>query len=212
MFKRQSLYDVSPTFAELAHETLQAVGNWWFDQIKTDGIIKFGDPCDKNMESKANMLVAIGGGYGPSKSLPDDARQIFVDKLIETCLKYYAGWGGGRPKCPTTDLCYSLGIDYGITEESMFTPALEAIGIDRDSNPLPMKTNVWIRPGLAIGTPNRIIYSDKDKWLRVWKEIDTKIVSWDGEKLFLNTKLLENNQYCGTELVSPEELYNFLQR
>ena len=209
----QFLRDVSPTFNEMAKETLQAAGNWWFDQIRTDGIIKFGDPDYADMEVKANVLGAMFGGTQAPKTVPSEARQVFVDTLIKTCLKrseeYYF-----LPRVPTGDLCYPMATDYGIPETSIFAPALAAIGIDRNSNPLPMKTSTTVRLGLVTtGWPHdRVIYlGDKHKWLKIWKEIDTKVVAWDGAKIVLDTKLAKAIHYSGTKLASAEELYQYLK-
>ena len=208
----QSLYDISPTFVELANETFQAAGSWWFDQIKTDGIVRFGDPSYKDMELKTNLLLAALGGPRQSKQkLPENARQTFIDTLAKTCREFSAKYCG-MPIFPTDELCYSLGVDYGVTKKSVFTPALKSIGISRKGNPLPMKTDVDLHPGLVTKYPNIIIYSDKDKWLQIWGEIGTEVVSWDGKKLILDTKLSKNKRYYGTKLVSPKELYDFLSQ
>lgn len=207
----QTLYDISPTFVELADESFQAVGNWWFDQIKTDGIIRFGDPSYKEMELKSNLLVAILGGPRKSINLPKNSRQIFSDTLMKAYREFSEKYRN-IPIFPTDDLCYTIKIDYGVGKDSLFAPALKSIGLPREGNYFPMKTSVYLYPGLAIKCPNTIIYSNKDKWLQIWGEIETEIVSWDGEKLFLDTKLSKNIQYGESELATPKELHDFLNQ
>nr|QBK90943.1 MAG: hypothetical protein LCPAC201_02440 [Pithovirus LCPAC201] len=208
----QTLYDISPTFVELANETFQAAGSWWFDQIRTDGIIRFGDSSYKEMEFKSNLLIAsLGGPRKSKKELPKNARQIFIDTLTKTSREISKGYGT-VPKFPTDVLSYSFSVDYGVTDESALASALKSIGIPLRGNPLPMKTDIGLQPGLVTKYPHIIIYSDKDKWLKIWGEIETKVVSWDGKELILDTKLRKNEQYFETKLVSPKELYDFLSQ
>lgn len=207
-----TLYDISPTFVELADETFQAAAGWWFDQISTDGTVRFGDDSYRDMEIQSNLLLNAFGGHRRSEpKAPENARQVFIDALIKNC-KEFASKYCMRPFCPTDQLCFPLATDYGISKESMFAPALTAIGIPIDANPLPMKTRVAIYPGLVTKYPNEIIYSNKNKWLEVWREIEAEVASWDGEELIINARSFENKQYWGTLLVSPAELYHFLSQ
>ncbi len=208
----QSLYDISPTFVELASETFHAAGSWWFDQIRTDGIVRFNDPSCKEMEFKSNLLIASLGGPRKSKvKLPENARQIFIDTLTTSSRKT-SEWYGTVPHFPSDVLSYSFSVDYGVTDESPLASALKSIGIPLRGSPLPMKTDIGLLPGLVTKYPNIIIYSDKDKWLKIWGEIETEVVSWNGKELILNTKLRKNREYYGTKLVSPKELYEFLSQ
>ena len=206
----ETLYDISPTFVELANETFQAAGGWWFDQIRTDGIKRFGNPSYKEMEFKSNLLIAfLGGPHKSKKEFPKNAKQIFIDTLTKSCREFSQKYHN-VPIFPTDELCYSLVVDYGIG--SILTSALKSIGVPTENAPLPMKTTVYVHPGLVTKYPDIIIYSDKDKWLKIWGEIETEVVSWDGEKLILDTKLTKNTRYRGTKLVTPKELYDFLSQ